>query len=193
MRHQLFHKDSGLGHHQHDHHHPEETEKQAIIPPKQALRFEDFLLLFPPMPLPISLNSDSQRLIAEVNDPLHAVWVTHFILDEKEVDEFTEFMPCFSLPDTEKFHAIVYWQASLEGNAFFLATFGKGGHLIDHRLLAGTLYLEDGMTQLVCSIGADWSIHRAEGRLGSKGEIIKDGDPKTTFMQITLEGEVVED
>ena len=119
--------------------------------------------------------------------------MARFVLEEEQIDEFTEFMACFSIPDTKKYHAIVYWQASLEGNAFFLATFSKAGNLLDHRLIAGTLYLEDGMKQLVCSIGKDWTIHRVEGMLGANGEIIKVDDPKITFMQLTLEGEIIED
>ena len=102
-------------------------------------------------------------------------------------------MACFKIPETKNFTAIVYWQASLEGNAFFIATFSKAGNLIDHRLIAGTLYLEDGMKQLVCTIAKDWSINRAEGILGSNGEILKEENPKITFMQITMEGEIVED
>jgi hypothetical protein len=207
----LFHKDEGQGHHkkdhncsddcnhehhehvhEHEHEHEEVAEKIRIIPKKSELFFSDFLMLFPEIELPITLSTDAQREIELVNEPLNAAWIARFVLDEAQIDEFTEFMACFKIPDTKDFVAVVYWQASLEGNAFFLATFSKDSSLIDHRLIAGTLYLEDGMKQLVCSIGKDWSINRVEGLLGSKGEIIKTDDPKITFMQITLEGEIVE-
>jgi hypothetical protein len=46
---------------------------------------------------------------------------------------------------------------------------------------------------LVCSIAKDWSINRVEGILGPNGEIVKTDDPKMTFMQISMDGEIVED
>lgn len=191
----FFHKDGEHGcthHHDHEHEDHQKESKQPIIPPKIELRFEDFLNLFPPIELPVSITSDTQRMLAEVQEPLNAVWMLRFVLDVTEVDEYTEFMPCFSIPNTDNFFAIVYWQASLEGNAYFLATFNKAGVVIDHRLIAGTLYLEDGMTQLVCTIAADWSIHRIEGQLGPQGEIIKTEKPKATYLQVTLDGEIIE-
>jgi hypothetical protein len=189
----FFHKDGDHGHHHdHDHKDPQLESKQPIIPPKTPLRFEDFLKLFPPVELPLSITSDTQRMISEVQEPMSAAWMANFVLDEGEIDEYTEFMPCFSIPNTDGFFAIIYWQASLEGNAYFVATFNKAGILIDHRLIAGSLYLEDGMTQLVCTIGADWSISRVEGKLGTKGEIIKNENPEMTYLQVTLDGEIIE-
>lgn len=207
----LYHKDGDNDGHQHykqehqhvhgpgcnhDHEHEDEElteETVQIIPPKKELHFYEFLELFPVVELPITLSTDAQRQISEVQEPLNAAWMARFVLDPDQIDEYTEFMSCFRIPDTKDFSAVVYWQASLEGNAFFLATFSKAGNLIDHRLIAGTLYLEDGLKQLVCSIAKDWTINRVEGKLGANGEIIKSDDPKVTFMQITLEGEVLED
>jgi hypothetical protein len=196
----LYHKDDG-GHHKHDHkcgadcthEHHHDDEQIKIIPQKKDLVFSDFVSLFPEITLPLTLSTDTQREIELVNEPLNAAWMGKFVLDETQIDDFTEFMACFRIPDTKDFIALVYWQASLEGNAFFLTTFSKNSSLIDHKLIAGTLYLEDGMKQLVCSIAKDWSINRVEGMLGANGEIVKVDDPKITFMQISIEGEIVED
>ena len=191
----LFHKDSDCGHHHEPgetctHHHDTEEKKETQ---KTELPFSEFLNFFPKVELPLILNTDMQRQISEMQDPINAAWMEKFVLDTDQIDEFTEFMPCFQIADSNSFSAIIYWQASLEGNAFFLTTFSKAGNIIDQKLLAGTLYLEDGMKQLVCSIGQDWTINRSEGMLGLKGEIIKSEQPKITFMQITLEGEILED
>lgn len=191
----LFHKDSDCGHHHEpgeicNHQHENELDTEI---PKTELHFSEFLKFFPKVELPLILNTDMQRQISEMQDPINAAWMEKFVLDADQIDEFTEFMPCFSIADSNAFFAIVYWQASIEGNAFFLTTFSKAGNIIDHKLLAGTLYLEDGMKQMVCSIGKDWTIHRSEGMLGPKGEIIKAEQPKITFMQMTLEGEILED
>jgi hypothetical protein len=197
----VYHKDDVHGHHQHDHtcgadcnhDHTHEGGNISIIPQKKELIFVDFVNIFPDISLPITLSTDTQREIESVNEPLNAAWMVKFVLDESQIDDFTEFMACFKIPETKDFIALVYWQASLEGNAFFLATFSKSGSLIDHKLIAGTLYLEDGMKQLVCSIAKDWSINRVEGMLGANGEIIKEDDPKMTFMQISMDGEIIED
>jgi hypothetical protein len=198
----VYHKDDGRGHHKHDHtcgsdcnhdHHHHEEETVVIIPQKKELLFSDFVSLFPEISLPITLSTDAQREIELHNEPLNAAWMGKFVLDENQIDDFTEFMAGFKIPDTKDFTALVYWQASLEGNAFFMSTFSKSGSLIDHKLIAGTLYLEDGMKQLVCSIAKDWTINRVEGILGANGEIVKIDDPKMTFMQISMDGEIVED
>ncbi len=183
--HKLFHKDGESG----------ETHKHttSIITPKSELRFEDFLNLFPPIELPFSITSDTERTIAKVHDPLHPAWVTRFLLDPENLDEYTEFMPCFSIPNTEKFVGLVYWQASLEGSAYFLTTFSKSGNIIDQKIIAGTLYLKNAMVQMVCSIAEDWSILRSEAELTAQGEINKAVEPKTKFIQMTLEGELLED
>ena len=106
---------------------------------------EDFDVdkFFPPIELPFSITSDTERQIAQVHDPLNPAWVVQFLLDPDQLDEYTEFMPCFSIPKTENFYGIIYWQASLEGNAYFLTTFSKSGNIIDHKIIAGSLYLED--------------------------------------------------
>lgn len=187
----FFHKDGECGGHHHDHQQEEKT--QTIIPPKANLNFEDFLNFFPPVELPFSITSDTERAIAQVQDPLNPAWVTRFLLDPEELDEYTEFMPCFSFPNTEKFFGIVYWQASLEGNAYFLTTFSKSGNIIDHKIIAGTIYLKDAMVQMVCSISEDWSILRSEAELLANGEINKEKEPKTKFIQMTLEGELLEE
>jgi hypothetical protein len=188
----FFHKDGECGGHHHDH--PKEEIKQPIIPTKKAnLNFEDFLNFFPPIELPFSITSDTERQIAQVQDPLNPAWVVQFLLDPDQLDEYTEFMPCFSIPNTEKFYGIIYWQASLEGNAYFLTTFSKSGNIIDHKIIAGSLYLEDALVQMVCTISEDWSILRSEAELTAKGEINKEVEPKTKFIQMTLEGELLED
>jgi hypothetical protein len=194
----LFHKEGSNGHHQcdsncnHDHHHHHHHEEEIAIDDID-LTFDNFLKFFPAIELPFTISTDTQRQVQEIQKPINSSWITKFILDKDSLDEFTEFMPCFSIPDSKNFNTLIYWQASLEGNAFFLCTFDKNNALIDHRLVAGTLYLEDGMKQLVCSIGKDLSINRVEGQLGPKGEIIKSENPQITFMQLTTEGEIVED
>lgn len=85
-------------------------------------------------------------------------------MEGESADEFTEYMPCFSLPVSKDFHALVYWKASLEGNGYYLITFNKEGYPIDRGYLAGTLYAGDELVQTVCTLHANGNILQAQGR-----------------------------
>jgi len=172
-------------------------DKVKILPKKQENRitFINFLNFFPPVELPFTISSDTQRLISQNNDPLAAQWMLHFVLDKDAVvDDFTEYMPCFSLPDTDDFIAIVYWEAGIEGNNYHLVTFSKTGVVIDNKIIAGTKYNSDGLMQMVCTIGEDWMISRVEGAIDEQGHAVPVDEIKShhhTFLQLTNEGEIV--
>lgn len=172
-------------------------DKVKIIPSKKQNRitFENFLQFFPYVELPYTITSDTQRLISRKNDPLAAEWLFHFVLDQEAVvDDYTEFMPCFSIADTHGFWAIVYWEANLEGTTYFLTTFSKDGILIDKKKIAGTKYTEDGLYQMVCTISETWLFSCAEGRLDAQGNtapISPDSTHLHTTLQMTGDGEIV--
>lgn len=172
-------------------------DKVKIIPSKKQNRitFENFLQFFPYVELPYTITSDTQRLISRKNDPLSAEWLFHFVLDQEAVvDDYTEFMPCFSIADTHGFWAIVYWEANLEGTTYFLTTFSKDGILIDKKKIAGTKYTEDGLYQMVCTISETWLFSCAEGRLDAQGNttpISPDSTHLHTTLQMTGDGEIV--
>jgi len=172
-------------------------DKVKIIPSKKKNRitFENFLNFFPPVELPYTITSDTQRLISLKNDPLSAEWMFNFVLGKDDViDEYTEYMPCFSLPDTKKFFALVYWEAGIEGSTYFLITYTKGGVIIDKSKIAGTKYQQDGLYQMVCTISPSWLFSCAEGRLDESGNaapISSEDTHRHTALQMTSEGEIV--
>jgi hypothetical protein len=172
-------------------------DKVRIVPSKKQNRitFDNFLQFFPFVELPYTITSDTQRLISKKNDPLAVEWLFNFVLDQDAaVDEYTEFMPCFSIPDTHGFWAVVYWEAGIEGTTYFLTTFSKEGVLIDKKKIAGTKYTEDGLYQMVCTIGESWLFSCAEGRLDAQGNtapISSDTTHLHTTLQMTGDGEIV--
>lgn len=196
------HKDQN-GQHQSDHSNPKQQlknfkeDKVRIIPSKKQNRitFENFLQFFPYVELPYTITSETQRLISRKNDPLSAEWLFNFVLDtEAVVDDYTEFMPCFSIPDTYGFWAIVFWEAGLEGTTYYLTTFSKEGVLIDKKKIAGTKYTQDGLYQMVCTISETWLFSCAEGRLDAQGNtapISADSTHLHTTLQMTGDGEIV--
>lgn len=176
---------------------PKKKGKAHIVPEKRAnqITFENFLQFFPYVELPYTITSETQRLISRKNDPLSATWLQAFVLrDNAEIDDYTEFMPCFSIADTHGFWAIVYWQATLEGSTYFLATFSKEGILIDQKKIAGTKYTEDGLYQMVCTISESWMFSCAEGKLNAEGHsapVSSDSTHFHTALQLTGDGEIV--
>lgn len=196
------------GHH-HDHDHDDDEDdyeeisafkqdkvKVNIIPEKKAnqITFANFLKFFPMVGLPYSITSDTQRIISIENDPLSAAWMFDFVLGpNEEVDEYTEYMPCFSLP-THDFFALVYWEAGLEGSTYYLVTYSKTGVMIDKAKIAGTKYAENGLYQMVCTISPNWLFSCAEGRLDEKGHTaLVSPTEKHIYLdlQLTNDGEII--
>lgn len=177
---------------------PKKRSKARVIPEKQAnqITFENFLQFFPYVELPYTITSETQRLISRKNDPLSVTWLQAFVLGEDyEVDDYTEYMPCFSIPDTYGFWAVVYWEAALEGNTYWLATFSREGILIDQKKIAGTRYSNDGLYQMVCTIGESWMFSMAEGKLDAEGNaaaVSEDATHIHTALQLTGDGEIVD-
>lgn len=158
------------------------------------ISFDNFLSLFPEVELPVSLTSESQRLIAEVQQPLNDKWVVRFLLGDGEwIDDYTEYMPCFRIPKTLTFHAVVYWEATLLGNAYHLVTFDRAGKVIDKCVLAGTKYEENELIQTVCTIRPDWSISQIQGRVDAhKGNALPLNRDDQAILRLTTEGEIIE-
>ncbi len=119
---------------------------------------------FPKVKLPIELRSDTFREFEKKNKPLSQDSILEFLLEEGEaIDEFTEFIPCFRLPDTKEFHALVYWQAGLMEYHYWLAIFDKKGNFIEKKRIAGTIPGESTFKVTVAVITSSWQIEVKEG------------------------------
>ena len=197
------HHDSDCNHEDHNHKPKAKNlkefkkDKVRIVPSKKKNRitFENFLNFFPPVELPYTITSDTQRLISLKNDPLSEEWMFNFVLSKEEViDEYTEFMPCFSIPNTKGFIAIVYWEAGIQGSTYNLITYTPAGVIIDQSKIAGTKYEQDGLYQMVCTISDTWLFSCAEGRLDENGNtapVSSENTHQHISLQMTGEGEIV--
>ncbi|MEL6863606.1 MAG: hypothetical protein AAFP19_04265 [Bacteroidota bacterium] len=147
---------------------------------KQSIAFEHFLEKFPEIELPVTLGADTHHTFSENNEPLPALMIQQFItnIEGEEVDEFTEYIPCFRVPDTPDFHAIVYWKASLLQYEYTLLTFTKKGAIIDKKGIAGTKAKGKVLAQSVATIDDDWIIHI----VGGVASTDKDYDPTSSQM-----------
>lgn len=131
----------------------------------KKVSFGDYFNKFPTIELPITLGSDTHLEFSKANKPLDPLEVEDFILPmEESVDEFTEFIPCFSLPNTAGFFAVVYWKASLMDYQYRLVTYKKGGEIISHQVIAGTFSNGDMIVQSMATIDTYWTIHVVSGQ-----------------------------
>jgi len=119
---------------------------------------------FPKATLPIELTPDTFREFEKKNKPLSQDSILQFLLEEGEaMDEFTEFIPCFRLPDAKEFHGFVYWQAGLMEYHYWLAIFDKKGNFVEKKRIAGTISAESSFKVTVAAITSSWQIEVKEG------------------------------
>jgi hypothetical protein len=157
------------------------------------ISFRHFLEKFPEIEFPVTLGEDTHHIFSSKNDPLPALMIEQFILpiEEEEVDEYTEFVPCFRMPSQKEYEAIVYWRAGLLNYQYILVTFGKDEKMIDKRVIGGSFYDGDTLTQSVATLDADGQIIIASGQDDPYREKL-DADKTTAYrLQIGTKGKIV--
>lgn len=157
-----------------------------------TVNFEDFLEYFPELELPVTLTDESHFVFAKENQPLSSIATATFILPhEPDADEFTEFVPCFRIPETFDFHAVIYWMANLMNYQYVLASYSKEGALIDKKVIAGTYSNAQQLTTSVATIDIDWIIHIVTGQSKHESLLYKASGSKTTQMELLPEGNII--
>lgn len=158
----------------------------------QQYTFSDFVAKFPPVPMPVTLGEDTHHLFSAENEPLPDGMIVQFIHPtEKTVadDEFTEYVPCFAIADTEHFFALVWWKATLLNYEYILATFTPKGELIDQRVIAHTKVLNTGkIRRSVATIDEDWVIFIAEGESSDTEDHLDPTTSRTYDLELMVDG-----
>ena len=143
------------------------TQSPASLLIMTKYTFADFVAKFPPVPMPVTLGEDTHHVFARENEPLPDSMVVQFIHPADQTaadDEFTEYVPCFAIDNTESFIALVWWKATLLNYEYVLATFTNTGQLISRRVIAFTkVNAANKVQRAVASIDEDWVIYIAEG------------------------------
>jgi hypothetical protein len=162
------------------------------VPQKEG-SFSQFIQFFPICPLPIVLAEENIHIFSQENIPLPEAIIQQYLhpLEEKEPDEFTEFMPCFRIAGTEGFHAIVYWKGALLNYHYKIATFTKKGILIDKRTLSGTSVIEETILQSIAIIDEDWRISILSG-ISHINDTYEPGSSTALLLELLPEGRIVE-
>ena len=160
----------------------------------KIITFPDFISKFPPVTMPITLGEDTHHVFGVENDPLSDAHIDEFIrpLETEPIDdEFTEFIPCFGIADTEQFIALVWWKATLLNYEYILATFTLKGELISRQVIAGTKVIDGKVFRAVASINEEYEIAIAEGFSDDGNMSFDPTTSKTRFMEILINGEIV--
>ncbi len=160
---------------------------------KPKLSFSQFLDYFPEVALPISLTDESSRDFSRHNDPLPQPVIDRFIRPlEQDWDELTEVVPCFRIPDTYGFYAIIYWRADLMRYQYVIATFTKEGELIGRQVIAGTISDGDTLVNSVAVIEEDWEILVLTGKTSAEGAARYEArSSMTTKLELLPDGRIV--
>ncbi len=156
--------------------------------------FQGFLQKFPQVELPVRLNKDTHHIFSKKNKPLTESEVKAFILPQEngEYDEFTEYVPCFSLEKEYEYYTIVYWRARLLIYEYFIMTFNKHGNCIAREKIAGMVVHGEDISQAVAMIEEDWIIYVVEGAVASSDENKYNPQATSAYsFQILTDGRII--
>lgn len=166
---------------------------QNCMDKKTKHKFAFFLSKFPELPLPLVLGEDAHLNFSKTNDPLQQELILQFIQPFEKInsDEFTEWVPCFRIPETHEFHAIVYWRAGLMDYQYVLMTYTKQGDLIDQRTIAGTFSDGKTLTQSVATLDEDWIISIASGQSDAQQSSYNASSSRAYQLELLPEGKII--
>jgi len=152
---------------------------------------EKILYYFPETELPILLSEDYLSDFEANSAPFPQAFIEEYLLKwEKDADEYTEFIPCASLPAEEKFNAVVYWKGALLRYDFVLVTLDKKGNLISKKAIASTIISDNLISKSVASIEPDYIINIIAGQ-SKDGEEYDANLSKAFAMEVLPSGEII--
>jgi len=156
------------------------------------MTFKEFLVFFPEVSPPFTITDESISNFKEVNDYLPEVGVQEHIhiWETEEVDEFTEYFPCLRLPSTDKYHALIYWKASILKYEYFLATLDLKGSLISKKVICGMVVENNVINTSAARIDEDRIIHIMIGSIQGN-DTFDSSNTKAYNMEIMPDGNIL--
>lgn len=144
--------------------------------------------------MPVTLGEDTHHVFGKENEPFSDALIAQFIHPLEAVtpdDEFTEYIPCFGIADTEQFIGLVWWKAELLNYEYVLATFDLKGKVIGYQSIAGTKVVDGKVYRAVATINEEYEISIAEGFSADGNMLFDASSSKTRFLEILANGEIV--
>ncbi|MCU0348642.1 MAG: hypothetical protein MUC59_17015 [Saprospiraceae bacterium] len=157
------------------------------------MTINQFANIFPEVQLPISITEESSFDFSMQNEPLPQKAITEYLLPiEEDVDDLTEFVPCFRIEGLKDVHAVVYWKASLLNYQYVLATFEKSGKLIDKQVVAGMVSDGRSIVRTVARIDEDMTIYMVSGMVEGSEEEYDAANSTAKELELLPDGRMIE-
>jgi hypothetical protein len=155
--------------------------------------WEIFQGYFETVELPITLTEELSHTFDQYSRPLPAQLVEEYlkVIDHGAIDEFTEYIPCFSIPVKDDYVALVYWKAGLLLHEYHLTTYRKDGKLIDHAILCGIKSFDDKIKRSVATIEEDMIIRIVEGISDQQEEKFDPGSSRVFHLEVLPNGQII--
>lgn len=154
---------------------------------------EGLLDFFPDVELPVTLSEDYTSTFSANNAPLPQAVIEEYILrweESEEIDEFTEYVPCFQLPEAEHYKALVYWKGGLLKYEYILVTLDNTGLLLERKILASTLSDNFTVRKSVAQIDEDLIITIIAGET-IEGTVYNPERSQSFTMEILHDGHII--
>lgn len=156
-----------------------------------SVTIERILNYFPPIHLPVLISEERLDTLSTDGNPLPAVFIDEvMLLWEQDIDEATEFIPCFSLPPQDNYYAIVYWKGSFLRYDFILITLDKDAKVINKKSIASTIIESSSVKKSIASIEEDLIINIIAGQ-SIDGEDYDPSMSRSFSMEILNSGEII--
>ena len=152
---------------------------------------QELFEFFPETELPLMLSQDHILEFSKINAPFPQKFIEEVLLKwETEIDEYTEFLPCFSLPVQENYLPLIYWHGGLMIYAFILVTVNKSGQLISRKPIASTIAEGSIIKQSAAYIDEELQITIIAGQ-NADGSLYDSSLSQKFSMEILYNGEIV--
>lgn len=159
---------------------------------RKLVSFKDFTAYFPEIELPVILTKDSASEFSRYNKPFNNnVIEEYFVKWDKEIDEYSEFLPCFKIPETGEFTAFVYYKASLLKYGFYIITFDKNNDLLSIRPLNSIEIKAEKIENSAVIIDEDWLIRVVAGEQELHVEDYDANESRMSTMEILPTGDII--
>jgi hypothetical protein len=158
------------------------------------LRFDDFLQFFPEITLPITLTEESYRSFESNTNALPQPYIDKYLapFHPNLDDSTTEFLPCFRIPDTHDFIALVYWKAGLLEQEYFIWTLDKENKTVDFRRIAGLFSDHSRILRMVTTIDPDWIFYIIVGESKTDSNVFDPKATKSFTYELLANGKIIE-
>jgi hypothetical protein len=148
-----------------------------------SLNFQNFVENLPLVEVPFTVSDELKDEILKNTNIVSVKLIDEFITKYEPVDpdDMTEYIPCFRVNVSDEFITIVYWKAMLLKYVFVLANYSLKGEMIDKKVIAGTVVIDDEIEQIVGTVNEQHEIFVANGKAKDKAEYVADSTKISQF------------